>query len=65
MEDAASARAKRHFVTAAVGMAGGLAIAGSFDPTTGGVIVVLSWVAAVWSLHRLGRTGSEPRGSKS
>jgi hypothetical protein len=57
-DDGAYARAKRIYLAAALGIAGGLAVAGSFDANTGGVIVVASWALAVWALHHLGRTGS-------
>ena len=62
MEEAAYARAKRVYLGAAVGIAAGLAIAGSVDQATGGVIVVASWALAVYALHRLGRTGSSRPG---
>ncbi|MBX3224288.1 MAG: hypothetical protein KF795_27480 [Labilithrix sp.] len=52
-------RAKRHVVVACAAIAGGLAVAGSVDRTTGGVLVVVGWIAGVASLHRLGRTGSD------
>ena len=52
-------QAKRHLLLACLSIGGGLAIAGSIDRTTGGVLVVAGWLAAVVSLHRLGRTGSD------
>ncbi len=58
MEETAYAGAKRIYLAAAVGTAVGLAIAGSIDQATGGVIVVASWALGVYALHRLGRTGS-------
>jgi hypothetical protein len=51
-------KAKRLFVIAAVAIAGGLAVAGSIDTKTGGVLVVAGWFVAVAALHRLGRAGS-------
>lgn len=67
MDPAASeldyAKAKRLFVIAAVGIAGGLAISGSVDRTTGGVLLLAGWIAGIAALHRLGRTGSERRPS--
>ena len=45
-------------ILAAVGVAGGLAIAGSVERTAGGAIVLGAWVLGVASLHRLGRAGS-------
>ena len=38
---------------------GGLAIAGSVDRATGGVILLAGWLIGVAALHRLGRAGSE------
>ena len=60
-------RAKLPMVIAAVGIAGGLAIAGSVERTAGGAIVLGAWVLGVAALHRLGRAGSTPRppGSRS
>lgn len=55
------AKAKRLFVGAAVGIAAGLAIAGSLDRTTGGVLLLAGWIAGIAALHRLGRAGSERR----
>jgi len=52
-------RAKKHLVFACASIAGGLAIAGSVDRTTGGVLVLIGWLAGVATLHRLGRTGSD------
>jgi hypothetical protein len=57
--DAAFAKAKLHMVYAAILLAGGLAIAGALDRTTGGVIVLVSWLVGIAALHRLGRAGSE------
>jgi hypothetical protein len=57
--DVAFARARKLLVYAAITLAGGLAIAGALDRTTGGVIVLASWLAGVAALHRLGRAGSE------
>ncbi|MBS2014416.1 MAG: hypothetical protein JST00_16125 [Deltaproteobacteria bacterium] len=54
-------RAKLPMLGAAVGIAAGLAIAGSVDKTSGGAIVLASWLVGVAALHRLGRAGSRPR----
>lgn len=48
-------------VGAALGIALGLAIAGSADKSVGGAIVLASWLVGVAALHRLGRAGSQPR----
>lgn len=58
-------RAKLPMILAAVGVAGGLAIAGSVDQRSGGAIVLAAWVLGIASLHRLGRAGSmsRPQGS--
>jgi hypothetical protein len=56
--------AKRLLLLACAAIAGGLAIAGSVDRSTGGVIVLIGWLLGVGSLHRLGRTGSD-RGRQS
>jgi hypothetical protein len=57
----AYAKAKRAYVLAAVGIAGGLAISGTVDRTAGGVLLLAAWIGGVVALHRLGRTGSEQR----
>jgi hypothetical protein len=54
-------KAKKHLVVACAAIALGLAVAGSLDRTTGGVILLIGWLTAVASLHRLGRAGSERR----
>lgn len=54
-------RAKLPMVLAAVGVAGGLAIAGSIERTAGGAIVLAAWVLGIAALHRLGRAGSARR----
>jgi hypothetical protein len=51
-------RARRLFFLACAGIVSGLAVAGTFDSATGGVIVVTAWVVCVAALHRLGRLGS-------
>jgi hypothetical protein len=51
-------RAKRLLLLACAIVAAGLAVAGTADPTTGGVILVAGWLAGVLALHRLGRAGS-------
>jgi len=55
------AGARRLYVGAAVGIAVGLAIAGSLDQTAGGVVVLASWLTAIAALHKLGRAGSDRR----
>ena len=52
-------RAKRHLLAACSAIGGGLAVAGTLDRTTGGVLVLVGWLAAIVALHRLGRTGSD------
>lgn len=54
-------RAKLPMVLAAVGIAGGLAVAGSVERTAGGAIVLAGWVLGIAALHRLGRAGSVRR----
>lgn len=54
-------RAKLPMVLAAIGVAGGLAIAGSVERTAGGAIVLAAWVLGIAALHRLGRAGSVRR----
>ncbi len=51
--------AKRQFAFACAAIAAGLAIAGSLDRSTGGVIVLIGWIGGVATLHRLGRAGSD------
>ncbi len=58
--EATFARAKLPMVVAAVGVTGGLAIAGSVERTAGGAIVLGAWVVGIVALHRLGRAGSRP-----
>jgi hypothetical protein len=57
----AEAKARRLLVVACAVVAGGLAVAGTADPTAGGVVVLVGWLTGVAALHRLGRAGSEPR----
>jgi hypothetical protein len=59
--DALFERAKKPLLIAAVGVAGGLAIAGSVERTAGGAIVLGAWVVGIFALHRLGRAGSVSR----
>lgn len=54
-------RGKRLLVLAAVGIAGGLAIAGSVQRSAGGALVIAAWGLGVLALHRLGRAGSSAR----
>ena len=51
-------RAKRLLTLAAIGITGGLAIAGSVERTAGGVILLAGWAIGIIALHRLGRAGS-------
>jgi hypothetical protein len=57
-------RAKLPMLVAAVGVAVGLAVAGTVERTVGGVIVLAAWVVGIGALHRLGRAGSTPRPSR-
>lgn len=52
---------KRRYVFAAMAIAAGLAVAGSVDRATGGVILLVGWIAGIFGLHRLGRAGSVRR----
>lgn len=54
-------RAKLPLLLSAVGVAAGLAIAGSVERTAGGAIVLGAWVLGIAALHRLGRAGSVQR----
>jgi hypothetical protein len=54
-------RAKVPMLIAAVGVALGLAVAGSVERTAGGAIVLGAWVLGIAALHRLGRAGSVAR----
>ncbi len=51
-------QAKLRFVLACAAIAGGLAIAGTLERTTGGVILVICWISSVATLDRLGRSGT-------
>lgn len=51
--------AKLRFLAACASIAVGLAVAGSVDRSTGGVLVLIGWIAAVATLHRLGRAGAK------
>jgi hypothetical protein len=53
-------RARLPMVLAAVGLAGGLAMAGSIERTAGGAIILGAWAVGIVALHRLGRAGSQP-----
>jgi hypothetical protein len=52
---------KRRYIGAAALIIVGLAVAGSFDRSVGGVIMLAGWIAGILGLHRLGRAGSTPR----
>ncbi|HVJ90744.1 MAG TPA: hypothetical protein VM580_13145 [Labilithrix sp.] len=52
-------RGKRHLVVACAAIAGGLAIAGSIDRTSGGLLVLIGWFTGIIALHRIGRSGSD------
>jgi hypothetical protein len=52
---------KRRYLGAAALVTLGLGIAGSLDRTTGGVILLVGWIAGIFGLHRMGRAGSTPR----
>jgi len=67
VSEASYEQANLRFVGACAAIAAGLAIAGSLDRSTGGVIVLLGWVAGIATLHRLGRAGSvrEPEKKKA
>ncbi|HVH42296.1 MAG TPA: hypothetical protein VM925_08120 [Labilithrix sp.] len=52
-------RAKRSLLLACGAIGGGLAVAGTIDSSTGGVLLLAGWAGAVFALHRLGRTGSD------
>ncbi len=38
----------------------GIAVAATGDPTSGGVVTVVSLVLLIYGLHRFGRTGPDP-----
>ena len=52
---------KRRYLGAIALITLGLAVAGSVDRTTGGVIMLAGWIAGIVGLHRLGRAGSRRR----
>ena len=54
-------KTKRRYLGAAALVILGLAVAGSVDRSTGGVILLVGWIAGILGLHRLGRAGSAPR----
>lgn len=54
-------KTKRHYLIAIVLVTLGLAVAGSVDRATGGVLLLVGWAAGIMGLHRLGRAGSRPR----
>ncbi len=51
-------RARLAIAVAAGGSALGVAIAGTASPTTGGVVLVASWLAFLYALHAFGRSGT-------
>ena len=58
IDEAAEKRARTLLTRAAAATAIGVAIAGTMSRTSGGVIIVLGWLALVYSLHAFGRAGS-------
>jgi hypothetical protein len=52
---------KRRYLASAALVIAGLGVAGSFDRSTGGVILLLGWITGILGLHRLGRAGSVRR----
>ncbi len=52
-------RAKKQLVLACAVIAGGLAIAGTLDRTTGGVLLLAGLLGSVAALHKLGRSGTD------
>ena len=52
-------RSKRHLFWACAVIALGIAVAGSVDRSTGGVLLLAGWLMGVGTLHRLGRAGSD------
>ncbi len=57
-------RGKRLLVIACAAIVGGLAVAGSIDRATGGVVLLAGWLSGVAALHRLGRAGSDRKKSE-
>jgi hypothetical protein len=52
-------RGKRLLVLACGAIIGGLAVAGSVDRATGGVILLAGWLMGLAALHRVGRSGPD------
>ena len=52
---------KRRYLGAAALIILGVAVAGSVDRTTGGVLMLVGWIAGVMGLHGMGRAGSVRR----
>ncbi len=60
-QSSAFEQARTRFLVACAAIVSGLAIAGSLDRTTGGVLLLAGWLGGIATLHRLGRAGSEKR----
>ncbi len=60
-DDPASAVAKagRLMGGAAAGIAVGVGVAGSVNPTVGGIVIVAGWLAMLAGIHQYGRAGSD------
>jgi hypothetical protein len=52
-------RSKRLLAIAVGGTIAGLGVAGTLDRSTGGVVLLASWLLGIWALHSLGRAGSD------
>ena len=57
-DEPTEARARTLLTAAIATTAAGVAIAGTASRTFGGIILVVGWVALVYSLHAFGRAGS-------
>lgn len=56
--DQAFSSAKKQLVGACAVIAAGLAVAGTLDRSTGGVLLLAGWGLAIAALHRIGRAGA-------
>jgi hypothetical protein len=52
-------RARSTLLVAAAASVLGVAVAGTFSRTAGGVFLVVGWLAFVYALHSFGRAGSD------